>query len=72
MTDGLTFPIDLHVYAAIERLLIQQHTPSPLLADFSEDQKKNFVRAAKLDTWRMQNCPLDKGTLGRGTWGLVS
>lgn len=37
----------------------------------SEQQKANFLRAAKLDEWRTANCPLDKNTLGRGTWGLV-
>lgn len=37
----------------------------------SETQNANFLRAAKLDEWRTSNCPLDKDTLGRGTWGLV-
>lgn len=33
--------------------------------------KDKILKAAKLEEWRYANCPLDKETLGRGTWGLL-
>jgi len=33
--------------------------------------KDKILKAAKLEEWRYANCPLDKDTLGRGTWGLL-
>lgn len=63
-------PTDWHMRALtpINRAL----TPQTLvLGNVSEEQKASLLRAAKLDSWRNQNCPLDKDTLGRGTWGLL-
>ena len=42
-----------------------------LNGQLKEEQKEKIVKAAKLDAWRINNCPLDKETLGRGTWGLL-
>ena len=37
----------------------------------TQEQAPDLLRAAKLDAWRINNCPLDIATLGRGTWGLL-
>ena len=49
------------------------HPPLVAAGEIKDEGKRtDIIRAAKLDAWRTSNCPLDKDTLGRGTWGLVS